>query len=160
MKLHSREAKEMMLRYRIGRIEGRWQNFVPPIQGGKFRPYVESEPDNDGEGLPETEQSSPAASRPPSEVFDLEEPTIRQRREFKGGALRSSSASSTSSITDDERDGLSYLDAETKQQMDLDISKYPSLDPATQDEIVAKYRLLNQRLWDEGYYDCNYMAYG
>lgn len=150
----------MMLRYRIGRIEGRWQNFVPPIQGGKFRPYVESEPDNDGEGLPETEQSSPAASRPPSEVFDLEEPTIRQRREFKGGALRSSSASSTSSITDDERDGLSYLDAETKQQMDLDISKYPSLDPATQDEIVAKYRLLNQRLWDEGYYDCNYMAYG
>jgi len=39
--VHSTETREMMNKYRIGRIEGLWKNFLPPIQGGKFRPYVE-----------------------------------------------------------------------------------------------------------------------
>ena len=30
---HSAQALELMNRYQIGRIEGRWTNFVPPIQG-------------------------------------------------------------------------------------------------------------------------------
>ena len=32
-----------MNRYQIGRVEGRWTNFLPPIQGGKFRTQEELE---------------------------------------------------------------------------------------------------------------------
>jgi delta8-fatty-acid desaturase len=54
---------------------------------------------------------------------------------------------------------MSYLDAQTKEQIDLDLSKYPSLDLSTQDEVIRKYRELDQRLRAEGLYDCNYSAY-
>ncbi|KAK4159638.1 putative fatty acid desaturase [Cladorrhinum sp. PSN259] len=47
--LHSPEARAMMEKYRIGRIEGRWKNFLPPIQGGRFRARVQ-------EGAVEVEQ--------------------------------------------------------------------------------------------------------
>ncbi|KAF5506432.1 Delta 8-(E)-sphingolipid desaturase [Colletotrichum siamense] len=40
--LHSIEAKQRMSRYRIGTIHGRWEKFVPPIQGGKFRGHSDS----------------------------------------------------------------------------------------------------------------------
>ncbi|KAJ5154441.1 Fatty acid/sphingolipid desaturase [Penicillium coprophilum] len=39
--LHSEEARQRMSSYQIGRIEGLWINFLPPIQGGKFRAYTE-----------------------------------------------------------------------------------------------------------------------
>lgn len=145
-----------MERYRIGRIEGRWKNFVPPIQGGKFRPYVEGMSDSDEEEedinvCPESE-----SSRTPSPVFDTDEPNIRQRASAKNPP--SSSASSVSEESDLD-DGMSYLDAQTKEQIDLDLSKYPSLDLSTQDEVIRKYRELDQRLRAEGLYDCNYSAY-
>src|SRR5277367_4245651 len=35
--LHSQEAQQRMRKFVIGRIEGRWTNFIPPIQGGHFR---------------------------------------------------------------------------------------------------------------------------
>ncbi|RFU31973.1 hypothetical protein B7463_g4357, partial [Scytalidium lignicola] len=145
--LHSSEAQELMGKYRIGRIEGRWRNFVPPIQGGKFRPYVlDSELDTEKEDTPKSHQSSPAASRPPSPVFDSEDPTVRQRRNHTTAALHSSSASTVSSVTDAEPHGLSHLDVITKQEIDLDLAKYPPLDPDTQEAIVAKYLLLDRRL--------------
>ena len=141
-----------MLRYRIGRIDFRWKNFVPPIQGGKFRPYVEGtsdsdEDEEDASGSPESEMS-----RTPSPVFDT---NLRQR----GHKNPPSSSASSVSHASDLEDGMSYLDAQTKAQIDLDLSKYPSLDLATQDEVIKKYRELDQLLRAEGLYDCNYSAY-
>src|ERR1700680_217946 len=133
-----------MERYRIGRIEGRWVNFVPPIQGGKFRPYVKGlvavEEDEDADQTPTTSD----ISRTPSPIFDTEEPNIRRRITSKNDPLVSS-ASSVSSAAEQE-DGVSYLDARTKEQIYLDLVKYPSLDLDTQDEVVRKYRLLDQRI--------------
>lgn len=40
---HSSETQQQMLRYQIGRIEGPWQDFVPPVQGGTFRTIKEQE---------------------------------------------------------------------------------------------------------------------
>jgi sphingolipid 8-(E)-desaturase len=54
---------------------------------------------------------------------------------------------------------MSYFDAETKEAIDMDLAKYPSLDLTTQDEIIRKYRLLDERLRAERLYDCNYTAY-
>jgi delta8-fatty-acid desaturase len=145
-----------MERYRIGRIEGRWVNFVPPIQGGKFRPYLEGLADREDGDADQTPTCSDI-SRTPSPIFDTEDSNIRRRIASKDDSLLSS-ASSVSSTADAE-DGMSYLDAQTKEQIDLDLAKYPSLDLDTQDEIVRKYRLLDQRIRAERLYDCNYTAY-
>ena len=156
-RLHSAEARKQMERYQIGRIEGRWENFVPPIQGGVFRQYIESSLDSEEVEEMEVCLMGSETSRTPSPVFDTGDSNIRQRRKWRNGPPLSS-ASSVSSVADSD-DGMSYLDAQTKEQIDLDIAKYPSLDPAVQDEVIRKYRLLDQRLRAEGLYNCNYTAY-
>ena len=35
--LHSQEAQAHIKKFVIGRIDGRWENFIPPIQGGLYR---------------------------------------------------------------------------------------------------------------------------
>jgi len=156
-RFHSPEARKQMERYRIGRIEGRWVNFVPPIQGGKFRPYVEKASEVESEE--EDDESSTDASRAPSPIFDIgaSESDIRRRKTSKNSSALSS-ASSVSSIADLD-DHMSFLDSKTKEQIDLDLAKYPSLDFATQDDVTRKYRLLEKKIRAEGLYDCNYAAY-
>ncbi|KAG0647358.1 Delta 8-(E)-sphingolipid desaturase [Hyphodiscus hymeniophilus] len=156
--LHSAQARKQMERYRIGRIEGRWKNFLPPIQGGRFRAYIEGCQETDEEEEEEEErcQSSSESSRTPSPVFDIEEVSSIRRRDLSRRDM--SSASSVSSIPDED-DGMTFFDAKTKEHIDLDLTKYPSLDPATQDEVVRKYRLLEKRIRTEGLYKCNYSAY-
>ncbi|KAI8957442.1 fatty acid/sphingolipid desaturase [Daldinia sp. FL1419] len=158
--LHSAETRERMNRYRIGRIEGRWTNFIPPVQGGKFRPLLEGDDENELEegDVISTDASSSPSSREPSPVFDSVESTVRKRRGADGSVPKSPSTSSVSSVEPDD-DGMSYLDAITRKKTTLDLEKYPSLDFNTQDAIVAKYRDLGERIKAEGLYQCNYGAY-
>jgi delta8-fatty-acid desaturase len=151
-----------MERYRIGRIEGRWKNFLPPIQGGRFRPRVpEGEEETEEEFNPnlvvqQEEVSSGTTSRSPSPIFDTPDSGLRNR------GTRSGSTTSLSSVDDEAaapKDGMAHLDILTRKEIKLDLAKYPPLDPATQDMIVEKYRQLNQRIIDEGLYRCNYWAY-
>ncbi|KAI1656131.1 fatty acid/sphingolipid desaturase [Daldinia decipiens] len=160
--LHSAETRERMNRYRIGRIEGRWTNFIPPVQGGKFRPLLDGDEIEDeveeGDVISTGASSSPS-SREPSPVFDdSAEAVIRKRRGVDGLAPKSSSTCSVSSVEPDD-DGMSYLDTVTREKMTLDLEKYPSLDFDTQDAIVAKYRDLGERIKAEDLYKCNYWAY-
>jgi delta8-fatty-acid desaturase len=183
--LHSLEARRMMDKYRIGRIEGRWNNFLPPIQGGRFRARVadgeqEQEDEHDANHLATAQQqmredatassSSDASSRSPSPVFDnaaasSNNNNLRNRKQ--GMVARSESATSLSSLDDattttppPPTDGMAHLDALTRKEIKLDLSKYPSPhDPATQDAIVAKYRRLHSAIQAAGLYDCNYTAY-
>ncbi|KAH8592246.1 fatty acid desaturase-domain-containing protein [Bisporella sp. PMI_857] len=154
--LHSKEAQKQMERYCIGRIGGPWKNFLPPIQDGKFRPYVEGASDIEDEEDKEVCTTASDTSRAPSPIFDIQD-NIRQRRNSKPRDMLSSS-SSISSVSDAD-DGMAYFDGLTKEQIDLDHAKYPSLDINTQEEVVRKYRLLDQRIRAEGLYDCNYSAY-
>ncbi|KAI0880991.1 fatty acid desaturase [Annulohypoxylon maeteangense] len=159
--LHSPEARQQMNKYRIGRIEGRWTNFLPPIQGGKFRPLSENDDAKDDNGNEEcdqnsTESSSLSSSRDASPVFDKAEPV---RKRYVGDGLRGPASTSSVSSAEPDDDGMTYLDTITKQKTTLDLEKYPSLDFATQDSIVAKYRDLDQRIRAEDLYKCNYGAY-
>ncbi|KAK5662042.1 hypothetical protein OQA88_10155 [Cercophora sp. LCS_1] len=149
--LHSPETTRGMSRYRIGRIEGRWQNLTPPIQGGKVRPLFNVGYD-DSASL-----SSPASSSTSScEGSDGEGP----RRRGSHGMIATPSTSSISSLSSrEEDDGMAHLDLVTKEKITLDLDKYPALDNATQDEVIAKYRALNDRVKAEGLYDCNYWCY-
>lgn len=153
--LHSQEAQQRMQRFIIGKIEGRWTNFVPPIQGGVFRTYVEGEDDTLAS---ESSSSSTAPSTPIFDPVDRIGDDLRRRRtsdEF--------SMSSASSISLTEKaisvGAQNPRDSHTAAEILLDIAKYPPLDAASQDLIVQKYRALNDRIRAEGLYNCPYTSY-
>lgn len=152
--------------YQIGITEGRWHNFLPPIQGGKFRAYDESEQHNGAEDHYEQDFSSQSSSVSGSPLFEpaAQQPSnIRRRKASYSSELHTvSSVSSMSSIEPlehEEEKQPSYMDAYTRQEIDLDLAKYPALDPATQDDIVQRYRQLNEKIRAEGLYQCNYTSY-
>ena len=151
-----------MLRYQIGKIEGRWRNFLPPVQGGSFKPYMENDESIMAEEEDE-ESSNGSSSVPDTPLFDaIEKSGISHRRNGMSELHETSSVSSFSSLElppGGDHDKLSYMDARTQQEIDLDLDKYPALDPDTQDDIVRKYRLLYDRLRAERVFDCNYGAY-
>jgi delta8-fatty-acid desaturase len=161
--LHSQEAKEKMPRYRIGRIEGSWLNFRPPVQGGIFRTMAEIESDHEkgNYDISTGEDASPSSSRAPSPVFDVDVGALRDRKGTSGhGSARSGSISSQSTADKTPLDGMSYLDIVTREHIRLDLETYPAVDEATQAHIIVKYRELHQKIIDAGLYKTNYSAYG
>ncbi|KAJ9217119.1 hypothetical protein DTO166G4_1174 [Paecilomyces variotii] len=133
---HSDSAVHMMQRYQIGKVEERWVNFVPPIQGGTFRRRVEEKCESEVLKMKnESVQEGNTISRPQMIASD-------------GIKANAKSLSKTS-----------FLDIRTKQEIDLDLSRYPSVDPAKQDEVVRKFHKLHERVISEGLYDCSYRAY-
>ena len=153
-----------MQKYQIGRIEGRWKNFLPPIQGGKFRPYTKTNQVTVEETDQET-SSSQGSTAPGSPIFDATEPqhAVGQRLTERVLDLDDTSSISSMSSMDAVPIGtsgkLSHMDVYTQEAIDLDLAKYPDLDSVTQDDIVRKYRVLYERLCSEGLFECNYTAY-
>jgi sphingolipid 8-(E)-desaturase len=156
----------MMQRYRIGVYNGRWKNFLPPIQGGVFRPLSSDEEEQaEEEDVPPSDDSEPSSSGAASPIFDTaDERDLRRslrRRDVGDTIPRSASISSLSSLDEAAKptDGMAHLDMKTKEEIRLDLAKYPALDARTQDQIVERYRQLNDRIIAEGLYQCNYTAY-
>ena len=159
-----------MFRFQIGCIEGPWINFVPPIQGGKFRPYTgsdnENEEDNGSKSDEATSNISREISRSPSPTFEAPS-GIRRRK-----STASSTASTNTTISsgdekqqqqqNDDKNQKSQtflLDARTQQEIDVARANYPSLDLENQEFIRMKYRELDQRIEAEGLYQCHYFSY-
>ena len=150
-----------MMNFQIGRIDYRWSNFLPPIQGGKFKSVIEMqckvEPDYE-------EASSSQENTPPeSPLFDSVS-SITHRRSYKSSDFSElSSVSSVSSLAsmDESRikDHRFLFDVVTQEGIEMDLAKYPALDASTQDNIVRRYRLLNEKIQAEGLYRCNYRSY-
>ncbi|MCJ1404082.1 hypothetical protein MMC11_007307 [Xylographa trunciseda] len=161
--LHSSEARQRMKSFQIGQIQGHWKNFLPPIQGGQFRLKDEVDTIEEG-GISEASFSSERSSISGSPLFDYShtsKESFRHRRSERREADDSSSISSVSSINLDPKDAdkISYMDAYTQHEIDLDIDKYPSLDQETQNSIVQKYRALHDRIRSEGLFECSYRSY-
>ncbi|EER25550.1 linoleoyl-CoA desaturase, putative [Coccidioides posadasii C735 delta SOWgp] len=156
--LHSLEARQRMKSYQIGRIEGQWKNFLPPIQGGIFR--LEGIDEMIPDDVDDSHSSAQESSSPPSPLFEaVDRQTLRSRQ---------SSATSISSVASTPpspgpkahfEPKPFFLDARTQEEIVLDVAKYPSVNSETQNNIVEKYRQLNQRIQAEGLYNCNYFAY-
>lgn len=153
-----------MKNFVIGKIQGTWENFLPPLHGGQFRPYIEDEDKVDesqemNEELSEPEcLSTPARSVSPASIFDddrsfLRDPSVLRRRQ--GSAVASSSSSMTSVSIHDDMD----LGELTRKNIEADLAKYPALDPETQGRIIKEYRKLDQRVRAAGLYNCNYFRY-
>ncbi|KAF2197465.1 fatty acid desaturase [Delitschia confertaspora ATCC 74209] len=165
-RFHSEETQAFMDRYQIGTIEGQWINFLPPIQGGKFR--TEEELNNSSTLLQpacpsDQDASSTQTSAASSPIFEpADKSTYSIRKRSARDAIGASSASSVSSVSLDDvpiSPKMSLMDARTQSEIDLDKSRYPSLDPETQANIVRKYRELEQRIEAAGLYQCRYSSY-
>ncbi|KAK2839270.1 hypothetical protein FQN49_006304 [Arthroderma sp. PD_2] len=153
--LHSKEAQEHMQKYVIGKVYGRWENFLPPIQGGTFRTMG-----IDGEGVyaEEEDVSSSGKSTPPSPIFDSEEREGEVRLRRAGNDTPISRASSFLSSESEPRQ-FRPVEASTAHAISTDLSKYPRLDERSQGEVAAKYRLLDAKLQSDGLYQCPYSSY-
>lgn len=150
-----------MMSFQIGKIAGRWINFLPPIQGGIYTAEVNQANLQDVENYDAF--SSRSNSPPESPLFDPVASLIHRRGPNSSEVHEVSSFSSLSSIEEigDEIEKYkpSHLDAYTHKVINLDLAKYPSLDSQTQDDIVRRYRLLHDRIRAEGLYQCNYGSY-
>lgn len=158
--LHSKEAQQRMKSFVIGRIEGRWTNFVPPIQRGVFRAYSEEEEEEEGDGNDSDSTSSSTA--PPTPIFDTIDPVgdcPRKKRTSDQISLTSSASSFSSPDESVMMAGQKSIDSHTASEILFDTTKYPPLDSASQDLIVQKYRALNDRIRAEGLYSCPYTSY-
>ncbi|KAM0240919.1 hypothetical protein ACHAP5_007718 [Fusarium lateritium] len=158
---HCFETRQHVLRYRIGRVEGTWENLLPPIQGGIHRTREEIERANSQNDISNGQDSSTPSTRVPSPGFDEDiSEDIRQRKtDTKKEGARASSVSSASSVEEVELDGMSYLDTITREHIRIDLDKYPPPDKVTQAKVALKYRELHQKVYDSGLYNCNYKAY-
>ena len=162
--LHSTQALKRMDKFQIGRIEGRWENFIPPIQGGSFRKIEEEAAVPLVQDVDDQSSSGPESSIDDDMFDESSEQRLRRRR---ANATNSTSrATSVTSLSSDEvpekktiDSGLTSMDARTQEELDFDLAKYPSLDPTTQESITVKYRLLKEQIESSGLYQCNYTAY-
>ncbi|KAK4498230.1 hypothetical protein PRZ48_010887 [Zasmidium cellare] len=163
---HAVETQQFMQKYRIGKIEGAWKDFVPPIQDGKFRTEEEQRSGSRGQDEGEVVELDSSSSAEPSPVFepaDRGTSSLRHRRTSEDAASESSATSlDTLAIGEPAVNSKKPAQGEdrTQQELQRDLETFPSLDPATQADIIVKYKALDQKLRAEGYYDCDYWAYG
>lgn len=153
--LHSSETQTFMQKFVIGRVQGRWDNFVPPIQGGLFR-KMEAEQDEDvtKEEVVTESMSSSSSTGSSSPIFDtVDASNIRRRR------AASTSSVSSMSLTEEKPSQPLSMDDITAEKIATDLSIYPSLSHISQDSIISKYRALDLELRAAGLYDCPYSAY-
>ncbi|KAF5875250.1 putative fatty acid desaturase protein [Botrytis fragariae] len=141
--LHSEGARERMRKYVIGRIEGRWENLVPPIQGGMYRAGVVQEAGERDEVLDRGEESRfPGDGIPGLLGCDGggggKGDSLRLRcigAEMQSSRAPSSSFSSSLSLMkmelekEKENPHLTSLEALTAHSISTDLSKYPLLTP-------------------------------
>ena len=159
---HSPDTLKRMMVFQIGKINDRWSNLVPPIQGGKFENLVDADVHSENESLDGTSSSS-STTPPDSPLFDRTDDSRRRNFRIFSDLRETSSSSSLSSIEYIDKASSStessVLADFTRQEIISDLARYPSLDPDTQGDIVRKYRVLHDRIRSEGLYQCNYGSY-
>ena len=168
---HSVETLESMKRYTVGRVNGPWTDFVPPIQGGSFRLSSEiatheciNVDNEDIDSAHGSSQGSSGQSSPLFEPADFNTSRVRKRANGDGTISKSSSATSMSTLaiepSETAKTSILSSDAKTEQDIKRDLEIYPGLDARTQSHINERYRELERQIRDEGLYECNYKAYG
>ncbi|KAK9236016.1 fatty acid desaturase-domain-containing protein [Lipomyces kononenkoae] len=159
---HSEETRTLARKYQIGRVEGTWKNFIPPIQGGKFRKLKQID-----EAVSLTDESLCGSSDDDDGVC-----STGACARAKSTTFRTKSASAEETCENMEIADIIYspkleeipvsasLFAEYERKLvERDLEKYPSLDYDTQLSITRKYRELENKLVREGYFQCTYWGY-
>ncbi|KAL2844450.1 fatty acid desaturase [Aspergillus pseudodeflectus] len=144
---HSEETRQLIDRYQVGRINGRWRNMLPPIQGGNCRPYAEKS----AEAQDATAVDYWPKAFPSKKSKCVENLGIQQRL----GSFNY--LPHEPSKPDNQK--LAFLDDLSRNEIMNTLNNYPALDEATQVKITQRYRRLHDQIQAEGLYNCNYTAY-
>ncbi|RYP05156.1 hypothetical protein DL764_004010 [Monosporascus ibericus] len=80
-----------------------------------------------------------------------------QREGFEGTVSDAACPATTNQIP---LSPAEFTDLAVQHGIERDIQDYPSLDPAVQQDIIQKYRVLQRRIEEEGLYECRYSQYG
>lgn len=153
--------------FRIGYIDGPWVNFEPPISGGVFRAY-EGEANmrkcaktittthcpSKTTALPGADGVCNKKASPPATQENLVLSNIQDKldvNELVTSTLDKFPRSCTQ---------VEFMDLAEQLEIDSDIGRFPSVDPATQRTIINRYRQLHQKVADDGHYECRYLEYG
>ncbi|TKA75245.1 hypothetical protein B0A49_05545, partial [Cryomyces minteri] len=140
----------IMSKYCIGRIEGSWTNFTPPIRGGTFRPIEENDTSSEEDDFG-------------SNTSSLSESSATSFESNASATMKRTQARTSDSDAESEARHLSaetYTERTMQKELLKDLRDYPSLSPETQRSITRKYQQLHQTAKDEGFYDCPYIEYG
>ena len=149
-----------MQRFRIGRVDGPWENFVPPIQGGRFPAQDFSPSQGSQKSILSPDLANPSSHEPKNhQLHSLESLNVMLDNKTPATSRYDNSQEQITS-TESYQVAPIVLDPASDAQINLDKEKYPSLDLATQRSIVQKYRALNDQIRAAGLYRCNYAAYG
>ncbi|ELR01909.1 hypothetical protein VC83_04194 [Pseudogymnoascus destructans] len=165
---HSSETLPRMDSFRIGYIDMPWVNFEPPISGGIFRPY-------EGEANMRKCAKTITTTLCPSKTSAL--PGADGTCNKKGAPPPCPNEESPLSNIQDKLDvnqlvtgtldkfprsctRVEFMDLAEQLEIDSDIGRFPSVDPATQRTIINRYRQLHQKVQDDGHYECRFWEYG
>lgn len=170
---HSSDTLRCMGSFAIGEIDGSkpWNSMRPPIQqspGVPAQQCIEEMRMKTGNAEKEIIKAlENANSQPqlvPSACLSTSHKTCRSRISTPLVAEQApvvscpvSSIINTLDSNTTSRDDFTRL-AE-KHEIELDLAKHPSLDDGTQQYIITRYRVLHDRIKQEGLYDCRYINY-
>ncbi|KAG0650733.1 Delta 8-(E)-sphingolipid desaturase [Hyphodiscus hymeniophilus] len=166
---HSTETLRMMTGYRIGRINGSWVNFEPPVSGGIFRPSMEARtPSPNYRGRPCIQSlEKPATTNDGRSKVRLvrflhDEESASRCQDLSSVKKRVDSMSTVShALSKDPTQNTPADCAEHAEQLEIDLAvqTFPSVDSKSQREIISKYRELHRAVAEGGHYDCRYTEY-
>ncbi|KAK3675424.1 hypothetical protein LTR78_004507 [Recurvomyces mirabilis] len=150
-----------MTRYRIGRVEGHWTNFTPPIQGGVFRKEkeiyhsldngqaIEASGDESSSDEAASDSGISIASSKTSVELDEDLTSLSESKDLGDAAN-----------TIQDKSVADHIGKAVQAEVDDDRLHYPSLDAETQRDIAVKFKALHERVRAEGFYDCRFSEYG
>lgn len=184
---HCDETQETFRKWKIGEIDYKWENFLPPIQGGIYRSFDEQAKEKEkSQNLkqPNGDSSSNSTGAQVNESYDAEtvsegtivtdSAAIRKTRPIamageitftkikpviKQGDIPSLDKREyyAKRVVKDPSDGFMNYDRSLVKE---DLESLPSLDPETQKFLSDEYNKLHQQIIDGGWYQCNYWKYG
>jgi len=172
-----------MTAYRIGRVDGHWKNFLPPIRGGVFRKLAahdcrgkacgaacsgadsenDSAQDSGYWSATDESEASSGRSETQGDDGDVEAAGLRRRRIASVAEIVSISpaepitSTPAAPVRPKTRDEM--VDDMVQAGIDKGLAEYPSPDVETQRVVAEKFRALHKRVQDEGFYACRYRNY-
>ncbi|KAI9775514.1 MAG: hypothetical protein M1839_001055 [Geoglossum umbratile] len=180
---HSARTLKTMSAFQIGRIEGTWTNFTPPIRGGTFARREENNPlklvadeapydsiGTDGEAdtsccdLKRDPQCTRSRSPNLSKVTPISNPALLDKPNTTTLTVPSithttSPASVVLPLNPTLYTPSVYTDYAVQHEIDRDLKAYPSIDIATQRRITLRYQELHRQVKEGGHYNCRYLEY-
>lgn len=170
---HGEETISSFLKWRIGKINYKWKNLLPPIQGGIYRPGAMAKTGFNSDKLGEAlDADSPSISEVSSEAsIDVGvreelflagypkgnvEPVVPQGIEVVSADNKDEIFPVNKKVIVNPKEMMQEFDNNLTQR---DLFDLPLLDYDTQKEIRQKYNKLHTTIIKRGLYRCDYGDY-